>query len=156
MVDFVCMYGCGSGNPQNKGSRRCTASQCKKRQSWELRADRPAWVPVAAPSAPQAEATSCFVIKKVIGVSMCLEKMSDTERRCGRMTHDDEICYQVRGKFGKSMDEDQDDMVPDTRWVKLSNLVDNELDENDCKLLDTFAKNLQVVAKTARKRLRED
>jgi hypothetical protein len=21
------------------------------------------------------------------------------------MTHDDEICYQVRGKFGKSMDE---------------------------------------------------
>ena len=46
--------------------------------------------------------------------------------------------------------------MPDTRWVKLSNLVDNELDENDCKLLDTFAKNLQVVAKTARKRLRED
>ena len=52
--------------------------------------------------------------------------------------HDDEICYQVRGKFGQSIDEDQDDMEPDTRWVKLSSLVDNALDETDCQLLDTF------------------
>ena len=96
------------------------------------------------------------MIKKVIGVSMCLETLNNTERRCGRMTHDDEICYQVRGKFGKSMAEDQDDMEPDTRWVKLSTLVDNKLDETDCQLLDTFAKSLLKVAKNARKRLRED
>ena len=41
-------------------------------------------------------------------MSMCLEK---TERSCGRETYDDEICYQVRGKFGNSKDEDQDDIV---------------------------------------------
>ena len=100
--------------------------------------------------------TSCFVVKEVIGVSMCLETLNNTERRCGRMTHGDEICYQVRGKFGKSMAEDQDDMEPDTRWVKLSTLVDNKLDETECQLLDTFAKSLLGVAKNARKRLRED
>ena len=52
--------------------------------------------------------------------------------------------------------EDQDDMVPETRWVKLPSLVDNTLDENACKLLDAFAKSLYSVAKEARKRLRED
>ena len=158
MAPFVCMYRCNSGCPQNKGSQRCTGSQCKERQAAERQAAKAgrAGSLVSAPSAPQAEATSCFVIKKVIGVSMCLETLNNTERRCGRMTHDDEICYQVRGKFGKSMAEDQDDMEPDTRWVKLSTLVDNKLDETDCQLLDTFAKSLLVVAKEARKRLRED
>ena len=48
-------------------------------------------------------------MKNVIGVSMCLEKMSSTECRCGREACDDEIYYQVRGKFGKSKDEDQDE-----------------------------------------------
>ena len=155
MDAFICMYRCNSGCPQNKGSLRCTSSRCKERQAAERQAAKAgrAGSLVAAPSAPQAEATSCFVIKKVIGVSMCLETLDNTERRCGRMTHDDEICYQVRGKFGKSMDED---MEPDTRWVKLSTLVDNKLDETDCQLLDTFAKSLLGVAKNARKRLRED
>ena len=155
MDAFICMYRCNSGCPQNKGSLRCTRSRCKERQAAERQAAKAgrAGSLVAAPSAPQAEATSCFVIKKVIGVSMCLETLDNTERRCGRMTHDDEICYQVRGKFGKSMDED---MEPDTRWVKLSTLVDNKLDETDCQLLDTFAKSLLGVAKNARKRLRED
>ena len=138
MGPFACMYECGSGNPQNRGSRRCSANQCKKRQFEERRATHSAPTPVAAPNAPHAEATSCFVVKEVIGVSMCLEKISDKERRCGRKIHDDEICYQVRGKFGQSMGEDQDDMVPDTRWVKLSSLVDNALDEKDCQLLDTL------------------
>ena len=158
MDAFICMYRCNSGCPQNKGSLRCTGSRCKERQAAERQAAKAgrAGSLVSAPSAPQAEATSCFVIKKVIGVSMCLETLNNTERRCGRMAHDDEICYQVRGKFGKSMAEDQDDMEPDTRWVKLSTLVDNELDENDCKLLDTFAKSLHAVAKDARKRLREE
>jgi len=155
-MDFVCMYKCGSGNPQNPGSRRCTASRCKKWQFEERHATHSAPNPVAAPNAPHAEVTSCFVVKEVIGVSMCLEKICDQEQRCGRKIHDDEICYQVRGKFGQSIDEDQDDMEPDTRWVKLSSLVDNALDETDCQLLDTFAKSLLAVAKAARQRLRKD
>ena len=152
MDAFVCMYRCNSGCPQSKGSLRCTGSQCKERQAAERQAAKAerAGNLVAAPTAPQAEVTSCFVIKKVIGVSMCLEKLSDTEQRCGRETRKGEICYQVRGKFGKSMNEDQDDMVPDTRWVKLSSLVDNELDETDCQLLDTFAKSLLAAEAAAR------
>ena len=89
-------------------------------------------------------------------MSVCLEKMNETERRCGRKSSDDEICYQVRGKFAKSKDEPDDDMLPDTRWVKLASLVDNNLDEEACELLDTFARNLLKVAKAARKRLRDD
>ena len=53
-------------------------------------------------------------------MSMCTEKMTDEESRCGRARSDEEICYQLRGKFGKSSDEDVDDMVPGTRWVKLT------------------------------------
>ena len=46
----------------------------------------------------------------------------------------------MRGKFAKSKDEpmDEPDMLPDTRWVKLASLVDNNLDEDACELLDTF------------------
>ena len=148
-MDFVCMYKCGSGNPQNPGSRRCTASRCKKWQFEERHATHSAPNPVAAPNAPHAEVTSCFVVKEVIGVSMCLEKICDQEQRCGRKIHDDEICYQVRGKFAKSKDEPDDDMLPDTRWVKLASLVDNNLDEEACELLDTLIRNLFKVAKVA-------
>ena len=34
--------------------------------------------------------------------------------RCGRARSDEEISYQLRGKLGKSRDEDVDDMVPGT------------------------------------------
>ena len=35
-----------------------------------------------------------------------VEKMTDQESRCGRDRSDEEICYQLRGKFGKSRDVD--------------------------------------------------
>ena len=41
-------------------------------------------------------------------MSMCTENMTDEESRCGRARSDEEICYQLRGKFGKSRDEDVD------------------------------------------------
>ena len=64
------------------------------------------------PCAPEAEPTACFKIREVLGVSMCTEKMINKESRCGRARSDEEICYyQLRGKFGKSRDEDVDDMV---------------------------------------------
>ena len=59
--------------------------------------------------APQAEPTTCFKIKEVLGVSMCTEKLIDEESRCGRAHSDEEVCYQLRGKFGKSRDEDVDE-----------------------------------------------
>ena len=92
-------------------SVRCTASQCKDAQTAERAAARTA-LPVVAPCAPKAEPTTCFKIKEVLGVSMCTEKMINKESRCGRVHSDEEICYyQLRGKFGKSRDEDVDDMV---------------------------------------------
>ena len=67
-------------------------------------------MPVVAPCAPKAEPTTCFKIKEVLGVGICTEKMTDEESRCGRAHSDEEICYQLRGKFGKSRDEDVDDI----------------------------------------------
>ena len=65
--------------------------------------------------APEAEPTTCFKIRDVLGVSMCTENMTDQVSRCGRARSDEEISYQLRGKFGKSRDEDVDDMVPCTQ-----------------------------------------
>ena len=91
---------------------RCTASQCKAAHTAARAAARVA-LPVVAPCAPKAEPTTCFKIKEVLlGVSICTEKMTDEESRCGRAHSDEEICYQLRGKFGKSRDGDVDDMVP--------------------------------------------
>ena len=43
-------------------------------------------------------------------MSMCTEKMTDGENRRGRARSDEEISYyQLRGKFGKSRDEDVDE-----------------------------------------------
>jgi len=103
---------------------------------------------------PHAAPTTCFKIKEVLGVSFCMERMQKEESRCGRERSDEELCYQLRGKFGKSRHEDVDDMVPATRWVKLPELVEN-IDEVGCSLLDSFAKELAKAAKAARKRLRE-
>ena len=74
-------------------------------------------MPVIAPCAPKADPTTCFKIREVLGMSMCTDKMTDGENRRGRARSDEEISYQLRGKFGKSRDEDvdDDDMVPGTQ-----------------------------------------
>ena len=98
-------------------SPRCTASQCKAAHTAARAAARAA-LPVVAPCAPEAEPTTCFKITDVLGVSMCTEKMTDQESHCGRDRSDEEICYQLRGKFGKSRDEDVEEdvvMVPGTQ-----------------------------------------
>ena len=72
-------------------------------------------MPVVAPCAPEAEPTTCFKIREVLAVFMCTEKMTDEESRCGRARSDEEVYYELRGKFGKSRDEDVDDMAPGTQ-----------------------------------------
>ena len=140
------------------GSIRCSASKCKDAQRKRRRAgDEPipeVMLPTVGLEAAPAAPRFCYNIKEVIGVSFCMEKMSGAELRAGREFADDELKYQVRGKFGDHDDEDLDDMMPDTRWVKLSDLVD-KIDEKGCAALDSFAKDLQKVAKAARRRLRE-
>ena len=57
--------------------------------------------------------TTCFEIKSVLGVSLCMPpSMSGYERRAGRAADDDDICYQVRGGFGE---DEHDALIPDTR-----------------------------------------
>ena len=46
---------------------------------------------------------------------MCTKKLTEYVSRCGWARSDEEISYQLRGKFGKSRDEDVDDMVPGTQ-----------------------------------------
>ena len=95
-------------------SPRCTASQCKAAHTAARAAARAA-LPVVAPCAPEAEPTTCFKIREVLGVSMCTKKLTEYVSRCGWARSDEEISYQLRGKFGKSRDEDVDDMVPGTQ-----------------------------------------
>ena len=83
---------------------------------------------------------------------MCL-KMSKVNKRLGCDYGDDDCFYQIRGKFGGSKDEDPDDMISDTRWVSLLELVRN-MSEPELSQLDTWAGQLQKTAKQARKKLR--
>ena len=149
---FVCRF-CPQGNPSGLprsalGSDCCTGAACKRARAHE-RAQRAAGVQVATPT--QAETTLCFKVKEVIGVSLCMEQMSAAERRVGRERADEEIRCQVRGKFGSDADEDNDDMLPDTRWVKLSELTDN-IREADLKALDEFTRGLNKGIKDAKAR----
>ena len=140
--------GCPRASP---GSVRCSAAACKAAQKRERAAEQA--VVAAGGTAEAGETTTCFKVKEVLGISMHM-KLSAEERRRGAERSDEEIHYQLRGKFGQNKDEDLDDMIPDTRWVKLSELVEN-IDEAGLVLLDTFVASLKKDLKTARKRLRD-
>ena len=121
------------------------------RRNTELRAAR--LEPTGDAPMVDSDPTSCFRIKEVLGVSMCL-KLSKTEKRIGYEYGDEDYCYQVRGKYGGSKDEDPDDMVSDTRWVQLKELVHN-MGESELSELDRWAGKLQKAAKAARLALRQ-
>ena len=159
-IFWDCHYCSGErGCPRaSEGSIRCSAGRCKRQQAAERAAakDEPTSLLMEASGPAQSTAGPrfCFQIKDVVGVSMCKDRLTSKERRVGRDREDEDIQYQVRGKFGDDSDEDLEDMVPDTRWVKLSELV-QKIDEPGCAALDAFAAKLQKAAKAARKRLRE-
>ena len=100
--------------------------------------------------APKAARTSCFKIRDVVGVDLCVEA-SARQRRVGRALDEHNISYKVRGGFGEDKD---DEMLPDTRWVPLSELAAN-LKEQDLKALDKWAAALEKSAKTLRKELQK-
>ena len=81
--------------------------------------------------------------------------MGPDERRVGRDAEDDDVYIQLRGGFGKSADEDKDDLIPDTRWVQLAELVSAKLDGSELDKLEKFAKALPKVLKDARRQLEE-
>ena len=68
--------------------------------------------------------------------------------------YDDADCYyHIRGKYGGDSNEDVDDMLSDTRRVKLTELVTN-MREPELAELDAWAGQLQKAAKAARKNIR--
>ena len=78
--------------------------------------------------APPAKAarTSCFNICEVVhGLCMGIDMRmaaDDRAKRAGCKADDNNIAYKVRGGFGADKD---DELIPDTRWIKLSELVYN-------------------------------
>ena len=101
-----------------------------------------------APPAKEA-CTPCFKIREVLGIDMCVAA-NPRQKRAGCKAGDDNISYKVRGGFGEDKD---DELVPETRWVKLSDLVFN-MSDSSLASLDKWAGKLQKAAQEARKRTR--
>ena len=155
--DCVVCHGDRRRGRNGDNGTRCKHNNCKEelaRRNKERRAAACGLVP-AGDAAPvlDSDPTECFKIKEVLGISMCL-KMSKTEKRLGCNYGDEDCYYQVRGKYGGSSTEDVDDMISDTRWVQLKELVLN-MSESELAELDSWAGQLQKTAKAARKRVRQ-
>ena len=80
--------------------------------------------------------------------------IKDPDKRLGCDYNPSDCYYHVRGKYGGSRNEDVDDMISDTRWVQLTELVRN-MSEPQLAELDSWAGRLQKTAKAARKRVRQ-
>ena len=150
-------YGCveckGANNRgrRSEGSALCKFDGCKRAYSKKRKAGALSFVEAHAATSARAP-TVCYKIKQVVGVSLCLPgDMSGYEKRVGKKMDDNCIAYQVCGGFGEDR---RDEFIPDTRWVKLSELLESGMSEQALKVLDTFAGKLQAQCKEARKRLR--
>ena len=142
-----------------KGSKRrsrnsaassvCKNDSCSKELTRRRRAAREEG---PAQGSGDDEPTQCYEVEEVIGVSLCqLSAMEPRDRRKGRKFDAYNICCEVRGGFG----EDEDDrFMPDTRWLMLTELVQN-IDRTELKKLDKFAKKLAKTLETAQAQLEQ-
>ena len=153
-LSWSASSGANGRGRRSDGSAICLHEGCKKKYAKRNAEKRARLEPSGDAPVVDSDPTSCFRIKEVLGVSMCL-KLSKTEKRLGYDYGDEDICYQVRGKYGGSANEDVDDMISDTRWVQLKELVTN-MNESQLSELDVWAGKLQKAAKAARKRIRRD
>ena len=101
-----------------------------------------------------ARSRTCLVYAWcMLGVSVCGFDLNADERRVGKEWGYDDIQFQLRGGFGGARDK-AEDLMPDTRWVKLDDLVE-AMPKRDLKKLFTFSKNLVSVLEAAEQELRE-
>ena len=151
--DCVVCHGDNGRARRSDGSAICLHDGCKKEYA-KRRKGNDGGIALPPPPRP-APRHECRKIKDVLGVSMCLtSEMSSEEKRIGRNIGDDDIQCEVRGGFGGPRDK-AEDLIPDTRWVKLEALVD-AMDKAQLKKLFSFAAQLKGVLDHAEKRLRED
>ena len=151
--ECVVCFGARKRGRNGENGTRCKHNSCKKELTRRSKAKQAAALEPAVDAVVDSDPTSCFKVKEVLGMSMCL-KMTTTEKRLGCDYGDEDCYYHIRGKFGGSSSEDPDDMISDTRWVQLKELVLN-MDESQLSELDTWAGQLQKAAKTARRRVRQ-
>ena len=152
-VFWECYICSGENGRERKseGSVICAHNSCVKEHTRRRKAARgedSERTALALP--PKAARTSCFKVRDVVGVDLCVTA-SERQRRAGRTLDEDNISYKVRGGFGEDKD---DELIPDTRWVPLSELVAN-MDERTLGVLDKWAATLEKTAKELRKELRK-
>ena len=155
--DDAVFFGCYICQGENGRERKCDNSpickhnSCVKEHTRRRKAARSEdGERTALAPPPKSARTACFKIRDVVGVDLCVEA-SARQRRVGRALDEHNISYKVRGGFGEDKD---DEMLPDTRWVPLSELAAN-LKEQDLKALDKWAAALEKSAKTLRKELQK-
>ena len=152
-MDCAVCHGQRRRARRSEGSAICRHEGCKTEYA-KRRRDGNAELPLAEklPKAPRHE---CRKIKDVLGMSMVLvAELGFDERRVGRTSGDNDIQCEIRGGFGNRGDKDED-LIPDTRWVKLTDLVE-AMNKQQLKKLFTFAGKLHDVLKHAEERVRED
>ena len=150
---FLDCYICEGANNRprrSSGSPVCKFTGCIKEHRRRRNERAPIEERTALAPPAKAARTACFEVREVVGIDLCVAA-SDRQKRAGRPLDDDNISYKVRGGFGE--DED-DELIPDTRWVTLSELAAN-IPESGLKDLDKWASKLQTAVKAARKRLQE-
>jgi hypothetical protein len=156
-VFFECVICHGEQERERRsdGSSICAHERCKREYAKRRRdgtnsGDQPPLVEKALAAPPK----KCRKIKDVLGVSLCLtSELSSDEKRTGRTFSNDDIQCEVRGGFGDARDK-VEDLIPDTRWVKLSDLVD-AMDKGQLKKLFTFAGQLKSLLERAEEGHRE-
>ena len=138
---------------RSANSSICKFNACQKELSRRRQEARAAGdVPPVAQRLP-APPAKCRKIKDVLGVTLCGLDLDADQRRVGKKSGYDDVQLQVRGGFGGAKDK-AEDLMPDTRWVKLDDLVE-AMPKRDLKKLFTFAKNLVSVLEAAEQELRE-
>ena len=152
-MDCVECFGANGRARRSDGSATCLHDKCKRDYA-KRRRDSSNDGDICSPVA-KLPRHKCRKIKDVLGVSLCLtSEMTGEEKRIGRKSGDDDIQCQVRGGFGGARDK-LEDLIPDTRWVKLDELVD-AMDHAQLKKLFTFSRQLEGLLERAEARLRED
>ena len=151
---FLDCYLCKGDSGRERrslGSPICKFDGCIKEHTRRRRAAKESGAErtALAPPAAAAKRTSCFKIREVVGVDLCVAADA-RQKRAGRPLDEDNVGYKVRGGYGEDKD---DELIPDTRWVGLSELVAN-LDDRSLAVLDSWANGLQKVLKAARKKQR--
>ena len=153
-MDCIECHGASGRARRSEGSAICPFDGCKRKYAKRRRGSNGDGELPLVEMPPKVPRHECRKIKDVLGVSLCLtSEMTSEEKRLGRKNGDDDMQCEVRGGFGGARDK-AEDLIPDTRWVKLVDLVD-AMDQTQLKKLFMFARQLEGLLQRAEENLRE-